>query len=53
MAKEEKVEKAAKSPEEAEREARWEAFLAAHKKQNPEKHAAREKAGELKMPANF
>lgn len=49
MVKEEKVEKAAKT----EQEVRWEAFLEAHKKQNPAKHAAREKAGELKMPANF
>lgn len=49
----EKVEKAAKTKEEVEREARWGAFLEAHKKQNPAKHAAREAAGELKMPANF
>ena len=34
-------------------EIRWDAFLEAHKKQNPVKHEARLKAGELKMPANF
>lgn len=32
--------------------ARWNAFLAAHKAQNPVKHAARVKEG-LTMPDNF
>lgn len=32
--------------------ARWNAFLAAHEKQNPEKHATRLKEG-LTMPENF
>ena len=45
--KEEKV-------EQTDREKRWEAFLVAHAKQNPVKHAQRLAAGELKViPASF
>ena len=36
----------------SERQARWDAFLEKHKAQNPEKHGARLKAGELEMPDN-
>ena len=43
-----------KEKEKTDRELRWEVFLATHAKQNPEKHAAREKAGELsKIPDSF
>jgi hypothetical protein len=49
----EKVEEVVVPEKKSERQARWDAFLAKHEKQNPEKHAARLKAGELEMPENF
>ncbi len=37
-----------------EREARWDAFLARHEKQNPAKHAVKKAAGEFdKIPDSF
>lgn len=54
--KEVKADKAEKADkvEMSEREARWQAFLARHKEQNPEKHAMRLAAGEFnKIPDSF
>jgi len=51
MAKE-KVEKTEEPV--SDRQARWEALLAAHEKQNPAKHAARKEAGEFDtIPESF